>query len=314
MSTERQKISFTSGDAECAAWHYPGANRGCVVMASGTAVTKELGTDAFAKRFNDAGFAVLAFDFRHLGESGGEPRQVVRIREQINDWQAAIGCAAGLPGVDPDRIAVWGFSLAGGEVLEVAARNPHLAGAIAQMPLADGRAVTPNALRHSTPWALLRLSGLAVLDALGSLVGRAPLLVPAAGKPGEVSALTTPDAMDGARALDPDGIHTDWQPMVAARSALLPGLYRPIRQASKIRGPLLAVVCEQDRSVLPDPGIRAARLAPRGELVLVPGTHYAPFLAAHEQAVEAELGFLRRHLLGEIPTDPASELRQGDRV
>jgi hypothetical protein len=49
---------------------------------------------------------------------------------------------------------------------------------------------------------------------------------------------------------------------------------------------------------MPEPGIRAARLAPRGELQLVPGTHCAPFLDAHEQTVRAELSFLRRHLLG----------------
>ena len=315
LSVQREKVRFVSGDAECVAWHYPGTNGGCVVMAAGTAVTREPGTDAFAKRFNDAGFAVLAFDFRRLGESGGEPRQVVRIRDQVADWQAALGHAAGLPGVDAARLAVWGFSLAGGEVLQVAARNPQLAAAIAQTPLADGRAITPNAMRHTTPAALLRLVGLAVLDGLGALVGRRPLLVPAAGPRGSVAALTTPDAQDGTRALDPDGRHTDdWPQLVAARSALLPGLYRPIRHASAIRGPLLVVACEQDSSVLFEPGARAARLAPRGELLRLPGTHYAPFLDAHEPAVAGQLAFLRRHLLGAPAPDAGTALRQGGRA
>jgi dienelactone hydrolase len=101
-------------------------------MAGGFAVTKEPATDMFAKRFCDAGFAVLAFDYRRLGESGGLPRQVVRIREQLADWQAAIGFAATLPGVDPARLAVWGFSASGGHIFSVAARNPGLAAAIAQ--------------------------------------------------------------------------------------------------------------------------------------------------------------------------------------
>ena len=39
--------------------------------------------------------------------------------------------------------------------------------------------------------------------------------------------------------------------------------------------------------------------APRAELVQLPGGHYAPFLDAHEQAVAAEVSFLRRHLLGQ---------------
>jgi hypothetical protein len=33
-------------------------------------------------------------------------------------------------------------------------------------------------------------------------------------------------------------------------------------------------------------------------MVQLPGGHYAPFLDAHEQAVETQLRFLRRHLPG----------------
>src|SRR6266568_698160 len=41
---ERQKVRFVSGDTECVAWHYPGTNGTCVVMAGGGGVTKEPGT------------------------------------------------------------------------------------------------------------------------------------------------------------------------------------------------------------------------------------------------------------------------------
>ncbi len=113
---DRQKVWFTSGDAQCAAWHYPGASGACVIMTGGYAVTKEPGTDRFARRFHEAGFSVLAFDYRRLGESGGQPRQVIRLRDQLADWQAAIGCARTLPEVDPARIAIWSFSLPGGHI------------------------------------------------------------------------------------------------------------------------------------------------------------------------------------------------------
>ncbi len=109
-SVQREKVRFVSGDTECAAWHYPGTGGACVIMAGGFAVTKEPGTDLFAKRFNDAGFAVLAFDYRRFGQSGGQPRQVGRVREQLADWRAAIGFASTLPGVDPTRLAVWGVA------------------------------------------------------------------------------------------------------------------------------------------------------------------------------------------------------------
>lgn len=67
---QREKVRFVSGDTSCAAWHYPGSNGGCVIMAGGTSVTKEPASDLFAARFHDAGFAVLAFDHRRFGESG----------------------------------------------------------------------------------------------------------------------------------------------------------------------------------------------------------------------------------------------------
>lgn len=293
---QREKVRFTSGDTSCAAWHYPGSNGGCVIMAGGTSVTKEPASDLFAARFHDAGFAVLAFDYRRFGESGGAPRQVVRFDEQVADWDAAIECAAGLPDVDPDKISVWGFSLAGGHIFHVAADNPRTACAIAQTPVVDGRALAPHALRSMTPLAVLRLFGRGLADGLGGLAGRPPLLVPTAGARGAVASLTTPDAMDGDRALDPDRRHTNWEQTVAARIALQIGGYRPGRHASRIQCPLLVVVCDQDQSALPGPALRAAGNAPHSEVVHLTGRHYAPFLESHEQAVAAEISFLEKHL------------------
>ena len=302
MSVGREKVVFLSGDTECAAWHYPGTNGACVIMAGGGAVTKEPGTDVFAQRFHDAGFTVVALDYRHLGESGGQPRQVVRIGDQLADWQAAIAFAPTLPDVDPTRVAIWGFSLSGGHVLRVAARNPQLAAAIAQTPNVDGPAAARNAARHQRPRAMWRLTGRAVLDSLGGLLGRQPRMVPLAGEPGTVALLTTPDGVDGDRALNPDNRYPDWRQEVAARAALGLSFYRPGRDAPRVRCPLLVLVCDQDQSALAAPAARAAGRAPRGELVRMPGGHYEPFLGGHEQAVAAELTFLARHLL-----DPVGE-------
>lgn len=297
MSTERQKVTFASGDEVCAAWHYPGRNGACVIMAGAIATTKEPGTDPFATRFHDAGFTVLAFDYRHLGESGGQPRQVVRIGEQLADWHAAIDFAAGLPEVDPARIAIWGHSLSGGHVLNLAAHRTDLAAAIAQSPHADGQAISRNASRHQRPLALLRFTGRALLDAIGALFGRAPLLVPLVGEPGTVAALTTPDGADMPRALSPDDRYPAWQQAVAARSALRTGFYRPGRYAARIRCPLLVIACDQDHSALTEPALRVAERAPDAELVRLSGGHYSSYLAGYEPAVAAELSFLRRHVL-----------------
>jgi uncharacterized protein len=308
VSAGRLKVRFESGGTQCAAWHYPGTSGACVIMTGGFAVSKEPGTDRFARRFNDAGFSVLAFDYRRIGESGGQPRQVARIRDELADWDAAIKCAGTLPGVDQTRIAIWAFSSAGGHVFKVAAAHPELAAAIAQTPNADGLAATRNAARHQKPLAMLRLTGLGIADSIGGLAGRQPLLVPLSGRPGTVAVLTTPD-VQGESPLNPDNRYPDWQQAVAARSVLPLGFYRPGRSASGVQCPLLVVVCDQDQSALAAPAVRAARTAPRAEIVRLPGGHYGTFGESHEQAVDAELSFLRRHLL-----EPAPAKRAGTTV
>lgn len=307
-SPERVEVTFTSGGTRCAAWHYPGTNGGCVVMAGGFAVTKEPGTDLFARGFQEAGFSVLAFDHRHLGASGGTPRQLAPVRRQLEDWRAALGFASTLTGVDAGRLAIWGFSVSGGHVVRVAARWPGVAAAIAQTPNVDGPAAARNAARWTTPAALVRLVGRGLLDALRSLVGAEPLLVPLIGEPGTVALLSTPDARaDGDAALNPDGRYPAWVQAVAARSALAVTTYRPGRDAPRVRCPLLVVVAEHDRSAPPGPAVRVAAAAPRGELVRLPGGHYTAFLDAHEQAHAAEVAFLRRNLLAEAsPMTPGS--------
>ncbi|WP_194894321.1 alpha/beta hydrolase [Catenulispora pinisilvae] len=302
IAGSREKVRFASDGTELVAWHYPGTNGGCVIMAAGGAVTKEPGTDLFAKRFNEAGFSVLAFDYRRLGESGGRPRQIIRMKEQLADWQSAIAFAATLPGVDPYRIAIWGFSLSGGHVFTVAARTPGVAAAIAQTPLSDGPVAARAAIRHQKPLAALRTTARGVLDALGGLVGRPPLLIPLAGRPGTVAMLTTPDSLDGNRALNPGDVYPEWRQEIAARSALTIGVYRPGRDASRIRCPLLVLACDQDQTALATPAVAVARRVPGAELVRMPGGHYAPFLERHEEAVDAEVSFLRRRLLGSQPT------------
>ncbi|MDX6287829.1 MAG: uncharacterized protein QOG53_3314 [Frankiales bacterium] len=295
----REKVWFRSGDDICAAWHYPGNNAAVVVMAGGFAVPKEPGTDRFAAAFHAAGFSVVAFDYRRIGESGGEPRQVVRINDQLADWDAALDFAATLPGIDQTKVAAWAFSLSGAHVLVVAARRPGLGAVIAQTPVADGRAATRNAARHQTMSALLRFTDVALVDALGSVFRRPPRLIPLAGPRGTVAVLTTPDALDGDRALLPLDGPNDWPQVVAARSALRIGSYRPGRLARRIECPLLVVACDADESALAAPAVKVAERAPQAELVVLPGGHYAPFLEAHDDAVAAELAFLRKHLVDE---------------
>jgi dienelactone hydrolase len=71
---QRLDVTFDSGGLDCAATVYrpSGATGavGCVVMGNGITLTRKDGIPDYAQRFADAGFAVLAFDYRHWGDSG----------------------------------------------------------------------------------------------------------------------------------------------------------------------------------------------------------------------------------------------------
>jgi alpha/beta superfamily hydrolase len=86
------------------------------------------------------------------------------------------------------------------------------------------------------------------------------------------------------------------QQTVAARSAMRVGFYRPGRFAARIRCPLLVVAYDDDGVAPPGPAIRAAHRAPRGQVVRLPGGHYAAFLDAEEQTARALLSFLDREV------------------
>ncbi len=70
-------------------------------MAHGFSATRGDRLPAYAERFAAAGLAVLLFDYRHFGDSGGEPRQLLHIGRQLEDYRAAIAFAKGLDGIDP---------------------------------------------------------------------------------------------------------------------------------------------------------------------------------------------------------------------
>lgn len=66
--------------------------------------------DGYAEVFRRNGFAVLLYDHRNLGISGGEPRQEVNPWIQCRGYAHAIDHVETLGGVDAGRIALWGDS------------------------------------------------------------------------------------------------------------------------------------------------------------------------------------------------------------
>jgi uncharacterized protein len=149
-------------------------------MAHGFSATRDDGLPAYAEAFRDAGFAVVLFDYRHFGASTGEPRQLLDIGHQHDDYRSVIAWARRLDGIDPDRIVLWGSSFSGGHVLAVAAGDPRIAAVVSQAPFTDAI----PALLCVPPTNVARLTVAGLWDQLCGWLGRPPHLAPAVGEPG----------------------------------------------------------------------------------------------------------------------------------
>ncbi|AXT85900.1 alpha/beta hydrolase [Aeromicrobium sp. A1-2] len=262
-----------------------------IVMAHGIGGIKAAGLAPFAEAFSAAGYTCLVLDYRHWGDSDGEPREMLSIRAQLDDYRTVLRHARAMDGVDPERIFVWGTSFAGMHVVELAASEDYLAGAIAQCPLVDGLAGLVNV---PLPRGL-RLMRESALDRLGALRGRSPRYLPLIVSENEFGVIATDDALHGLERLQPaDG--TDWPNQITARSLLDVTFSRPVRRAGKARCPLLMVVAEDDTMAPTRPAIRTAARAPRGELYRSRGGHYDVYAGGfdHEHVVAVELAFLDR--------------------
>ena len=294
MTAARVEVRIPSHGEQLAGYLYrpepAGAPVPCVVMAHGFSATRDDGLPGYAEAFRDAGFAVLLFDYRHFGASTGQPRQLLDIARQQDDYRAAVAWARHAEGIDPDRIVLWGSSFSGGHVVSVAAGDPRIAAVIAQAPYTDSLPV----IRRMPVRNLLRASVAALRDSAGAILGRPPILIPAAGAPGTFAAMTEPDALSGFTAIvGPDSL---WRNEIAARLMLtMPG-YRPVRAAERLTMPVLFCVCDADTTTPPSSTITAAESAPRGELRHYPYGHFAIYTDPQVKIDQVE--FLNRVLGG----------------
>ena len=292
MGRERVDVRIPSHGEELAAYLYRPSDGDdpvpCVVMAHGFSATRDDGLPDYAEAFADAGFAVLLFDYRHFGASTGLPRQLLDIGRQQDDYRAAVQWARRADGIDPDRIALWGSSFSGGHVLTVAAADPRIAAVIAQAPYTDSLPI----LRRMPVRNLVPAAVAALRDAAGAVLGREPVLMPAAGPPGSFAALTEPDALTGFQAIVGPG--SLWRNEVAARLMLTLPFFRPVRLAARLTMPVLLCVCDADTTTPPSSTITVGRRAPRAELRHYPYGHFAIY--TDPQVKIDQVDFLRRVL------------------
>lgn len=290
----RQDVRFDSGEAYCSAWLYlpVGVERPpVVVLGHGLGAIREMRLDAFSERFASAGIATLAFTYRYFGDSGGEPRQLMSVKRQLADWDAALAFVKRRTDVDGSRLAVWGSSFGGGHAITVASRHPELLAAISQCPFTDGLAsAAALGLKGS-----LKVTPVVLRDFAAKLMGRPPVMVPIAAAPGQPALMNAHDALPGYLALMPKDMH--FVNHVAARVIPEIGTYRPGRSAVNVKCPILFCVSNTDTVTPPAQTLAYARRAPRGEIKRYDAGHFDFYMGeVFEQLASDQTRFLTQHL------------------
>lgn len=298
-SALRREVAFLSGGVTCRAWAYvPGGSvrprAPCIVMAHGLSGTRDASLEPYAERFAAAGFYVVLFDYRYLGDSDGEPRQLISIPRQLEDWKSAIAFARAMPGVDPERVGLWGCSLSGGHVILTAARDKRIAAVSAQCPMLDGHASARKVRKQVGFGRIGRLAAASLLDTARAAFGLSPYYIPLVAPPGELAAMPTSDAYDGLMAIVPPG----WRNEVAARLFLRLPFYRPIRYAREVECPTLLIACAHDTVVTTEAAAEAAdRMGDKARLVTLPIGHFAIYRGEwFERSSSEQLAFFRQAL------------------
>lgn len=290
----RLSMRFSSHGTRCAAWLYvPRTKRPApvIVMAPGLGATRAMGLPAHAERFAQAGYACLLFDYRHFGASGGEPRQLLDVRMQIEDLRVAIDCVRREPRVDGRRIIVWGTSLSAGHAIRAAVADGDISAVIAHGPCVDGRAM----LRALGARSLVGLGARALADMAVGATGRMRVTVAVVGRRGSASLATSEDARAGYGDMAVPG--SLFENRVTARGVVQLASYSPGRMARDLACPVLFCVGDRDGIAPARSTLHYARQAPRAEIMRYRANHFdlhRPPL--FERVVGDQIAFLRRHL------------------
>lgn len=297
----RKDIAFKTEDGvTLRGWHVVPDEavdrRPTIVMAHGFSAVKEMYLDAYAEFFVRAGFAVLVYDNRNLGASGGEPRQEIDPWRQIADYRDAITFAETLAETDPQRIGVWGSSYSGAHAMVVAAIDRRVRCVVAQVPLVSGG---NNARRLIRADHFAGLRALFDEDRRHRYAGGAPAMLPVVAEEPAPCALPSAGAFEWmtrtARARAPA-----WRNEVTLRSIEMFTAYEPEAYIPAISPtPLLMIVALADHLTVADLSLAAyARALEPKRLVTLKGGHFDAYVEEFSASAGAARAWFLEHLAG----------------
>jgi uncharacterized protein len=295
-------VEFASQGATLRGRFYCRAGAGAdpvVIMAHGTSATITMGIDRYAEIFHDAGFAVLLYDHRNFGISGGEPRQQINPWVQAREYRDAISFVETLPGVDPKRIAIWGDSVTSASVIAVGSVDARVKAIVAQTPTL-GRDPPPSDESGAlfTSFRETLLTG----DVSGSPETTAgPLPVVSFDQLGSPSFLTPVSAFRWF--IEYGGRHgSGWLNWATRVTPVTPVPFHAGLCAPHVQAPILFMIAPEDEMPAANPVVsrQAYNEAPEPkELFEIAGGHFGLLhypSALFDQASRVQRDFLARHV------------------
>jgi len=296
----RSDVEFDAEGVTLRGWLYqPDGADGdvpIVVMAHGYSAVKEMYLDHFAERFAAAGLAALVYDNRNFGASDGQPRQEIDPVAQVRDYRHAITFARQLPGVDPQRVGIWGSSYSGAHVLVVGAIDRRVRAVVSQVPMISG---WRNVLRLVRADMIAGFRAMFDADREGRAAGKEPQMVAVVtDDPLGAAALPTPDSFEWFT--ETGAVRApSWRNEVTLRSVEMLTEYEPGIYVDRVSPtPLLMVVGAGDHLTVADEALAAYNraLEPK-RLVLLPGGHFDAYVADFDIAAGAATDWFVEHLL-----------------
>ena len=267
----------------------PDDARAGIVLCHGYTGVKSLYLPDNARVLTEAGYVVLAFDYKGWGASEG-PRTRLAPFSRVADTLAALTFLGTRPGVDPAHLGLYGTSYGGATVIWAAALDPRVRCVVSVVGIGDGRRWM-RSVRRPDEWhdLLARAqadreqavvsgeSAMAERDEI-LLQDRASAELSAAARAGNPDAVSTVPASFIDETLS---FHADW----------VVGKIAP--------RPLLLVTTEDDRLVPPEESQSLYDLAgePKRLVVLKGYGHYDVYAEpAFGEVMAATLAWYRAHL------------------
>jgi len=259
-----------------------------VVMTQGAGGHKEWYLPHLAELFAEIGIASLAYDNRSFGASDGEPRCEIDPILQVRDYRSAITFVESTVTSYRPTFGIFGSSLSGGVVLNVAAIDRRVACVVSQVPYLNGFERTT---RLHTPDSLTAARERWLADRRARSAGGSPEYVPH-----HVKDTVDPPSNRSLYFEDMTPTETEhWENRITLRSQENLAEYIPAAFIEHITPtPLMLIVSKAEAAL----GMRAyaAALEPK-RVVLTEGDHYDVYMGQKGVASSATRDWFGQWLL-----------------